>query len=312
MDTLNYNSRKSYRVEKPAKWFMSLPPYYQNRDTEKRVSKVMKILATKPLPTQLEVAVGKVTKPFGPHKIGDYMRLNGNTRTDVWCIKPNLIPTSNLDVKIYEVDCAEYARALYESFDSSDSVESSSDKVTGFLRERRYRANNDKIRKGSFKTALINACRHAHDENGNSLSSKENREKFNMLLDFYWEELVELDSFPLDELKSKYSGNMVTCFLLILKKYGINNERFYELFYNYKDSITTFNDATHCDGVNYVFNTVYPDNVKVWTQTGFSNSFLLISKILYCFDMFMKGEVMKKKSKLSDKKVMDNYFNYLK
>jgi len=310
MSVQNYNPQKSYRVEKTAKWFMSLPPYNQNRDTEPRIAKIVKILSTTPLPTQLEVAVGKVTKPFGPYKKNDHFRLNGNTRCDAWTIRPELIPDTNLDVKIYEVDSKEYARALYDSFDSSDSVENSTDKVTGYLRERKFKAKNYRIRKGSFKTAVNNACRYAHDENGVYLNGKEFNNKFDVKLEYFWKELVKLDTYPLDEL-TKYSGNVVTAFLLVLKKYGLKNERFDELFNNFKESLTTYNTASYVDGVNYVFNDVYPKSTDVWTQTGFSNSFLLISKILYGFDMFMKDEKVAKKEKLKDKFLKEFYQNYL-
>jgi hypothetical protein len=306
----NYNPQKSYRVVKNAKWFMSLPPYNQNRDTEPRVAKIVRILSSTPLPTQLEVAVGKATKPFGPYKKNDYFRLNGNTRCDAWTVRPELIPTCDLDVKVYEVDSAEYARSLYDSFDSSDSVETSTDKVTGYLRERNFKAKNLRFKKGNFKTAVINACRYAHDDNGVYLNGKEFNNKFNLKLDFFWKEIKKMDSYPMDEL-TKYSGNVLTAFLLVLKKYGLKNERFDELFNNFKESLTTYNTATYVDGVNYVFNYVYPNNSDVWTQTGFSNSFILISKILYGFDMFMRDEKVSKKDKVKDKFLKEFYQNYL-
>jgi hypothetical protein len=310
MSVQNYNPQKSYRVEKTAKWFMSLPPYNLNRDTDGRIAKIVRILSSTPLPTQLEVAVGKVTKPFGPYKKGDYFRLNGNTRCDAWEVRPELIPDSHLDVKIYEVDSKEYAKALYDSFDSTDSVENSTDKVTGYLRERNYKAKNYRIKKGSFKTAVNNACRYAHNQEGVYLHGKDMNNKFDVKLDFYWKELTKLDTYPLDEL-TKYSGNVLTAFLLVLKKYGTNNKKFDQLFNNFKDSITTYNTASYVDGVNYVFNNIYTANHEVWTQTGFSNSFSLISKILYGFDMFMKGENVSKKEKLKDKFLKEFYQNYL-
>lgn len=307
---VNYNQRKSYRVSKSPKWFMEIPPYNQNRDTDKRISKIVKILSTKPLPTQLEVAVGYAIKDFHPYKKGQYFRLNGNTRCDAWSVRPELIPNCDLDVKVYEVDSKEYTRALYDSFDSSDSVETPSDKVTGFLRERKHKAKNLRIKKGTFKTSVINACRYVKTEKGVYLNAKEYNNKFNLKLDFYWNELVKMDSYPLDEV-STYSGNVLTAFLLILKKYGLNNKRFDQLFKNFKDSITTYNNNNQVDGVNYVFNVIYPDNHKVWTQTGFSNSFTLISKILYGFDMFMRNKNINKREKIKDKFFREFYQNYL-
>jgi hypothetical protein len=310
MKNQNYNIQKSYRIEKNAKWFMDILPYHQNRETETRLSKISCILKTTPLPTQLEVAVGKVTKPFGPYKEGDYFRLNGNTRCEVWMVRPELMPDSVLDVKVYEVNSHEYARTLYDSFDSSDSVETPSQKVTGYLRERNYKPNNNKIKKGSFKTSIINACRYGHDENGVYLNGKEYNNKFDVKLDYYWKELVKIDSFPLNEL-NKDSGNVMTAFLMILKKYGVNNKKFDLLFNNFKDSITTYSLDDNVDGVNYVFNVLYPQNHLVWTQTGFSNSFTLISKILYGFDMFMRDETICKKDKQKEKFFRDFYQNYL-
>jgi len=122
--------------------FMKLPAFFRNRDVESRISKMVKRLKNGPLPTHLIVAVGKCTKDiYDSHgvlkyKKGQYFRLDGHTRTDAWSVKPELIPNVDLIVLVYEIDTYEYSMKVYNDIDSSESAETSNEKVTGLLRER--------------------------------------------------------------------------------------------------------------------------------------------------------------------------------
>jgi hypothetical protein len=292
--------------------FMKLPAYFRNRDVDQRVSKMTKRLMKGALPTHLIVAVGKATQNFGPYKKGQYFRLDGHTRTDSWKVNPDLIPNVDLFVIVYELDSYEYTLSIYDDIDSTESAEKVNEKISGLLRERNYVAKSDRIKKCTFKTAVINSCRYLHTPEGVYLNGKEFNNKFDVKLDYMWKELTTIDSIGIDSIE-RYSGNVLTAFLLLTKKYGTSSRRLKTLIDNYKEGITTVNTSTTVDGVHYVYNSLYPDYQTVWTQTGFSNSFDLISKILYCFDMFMRNENISKKTKFpTNKKLREFYQEYIK
>lgn len=298
--------------------FMKLPAYFRNRDVDGRISKMVKRLSKGALPTHLIVAVGRCTKDIKDAngvvrcKKGDLFRLDGHTRTDAWIVNPDLIPNVDLIAVVYDLDTYDYTLSIYNDIDSPESVEKVNEKISGLLRERNYVAKSDRIKKCTFKTAVINSCRYLHTPEGVYLNGKEFNDKFDVKLDYMWNELVAIDNIGIDSIE-RYSGNVLTAFLLLAKKYGSNSRRLKTLINNYKEGITTTNTSILVDGVHYVYNILYPDYQTVWTQTGFSNSFDLISKILYSFDMFMKDENITKKTKFpTNKKLREFYQNYIK
>jgi hypothetical protein len=314
----DYSSFKLDLIRMSPEKFMNLPAFFRNRDVESRISKMVKRLKNGPLPTHLIVAVGKSTKDiYDSHgvlkyKKGQYFRLDGHTRTDAWKVKPELIPNVDLIVLVYEVDTYEYSMKVYNDIDSSESAETSNEKVTGLLREREYMAKSLRIKQGKFKTAVNNAARYLKAEDGSCLCDKKYNYRFDIKLDFFWKELTNIDKIGIDNIE-RYSGNVLTSLLLIAKKYGSTSRQFKTLVENYTEGTTTVNNSSSVDGVHYVYNNLYPQHKDVWTQTGFSNSFGIISKILYCFDMFMKNEPISKRSNFPKDKVLKQlYINFIK
>jgi len=307
----DYSTFKMDIVRMSPEKFMKLPAYIRNRDVDSRVSKMTKRLMKGALPTHLIVAVGKATENFGPYKKGQYFRLDGHTRTDAWKVNPDLVPNVDLFVIVYELDSYDYTLLIYNDIDSTESAEKVNEKISGLLRERNYVAKSDRIKKCTFKTAVINSCRYIHTPEGVYLNGKEFNDKFNVKLDYMWKELTTIDSIGIDSIE-RYSGNVLTAFLLLAKKYGSSSKRLKTLINNYKEGVTSVNTSTTVDGVHYVYNNLYADNQNVWTQTGFSNSFDLISKILYSFDMFMRNENISKKTKFpTNKKLREFYQEYI-
>ena len=289
--------------------FAKLDPYMMNRDVEPRVSRVVKTLSRKYLPIHSIVTVGRATKSFGKYKKGDLFRLDGNTRAEAYKVRPELIPEVPFNVIMVDIENKIEADEIYYGIDSSDAVETSSHKITGFLREREYDATSKVIKSGKFKTALDNACRYGHNEEGVYLQTA----PFNVKLDYFWEELTYLDSTGiLNPNDKRVSANVMTALLLISKKYGVNNKRFNILIENFKNGLTVTNNSTQVDGVHHVINDLYTKNILVWKTTGFGNSLPLISKILNSFDKFVQNETIKKPIKtMSDKKLAEYYQHYL-
>jgi hypothetical protein len=306
--TNKYNLRtESWSYEK----FAKLEPYVRNRDVEPRIPKVVKLLAKKYIPTHSIVIVGNVTKPFAKYKKGDKFRLDGNTRAEAFKIRPELIPEVPFHVIMMDVSSKEEADEIYYAIDSSDSVETSSHKITGYLREREYTALSKTIKEGKFKTALDNACRYGHNNDGLYLQTAPFEDK----LDFFWNELIHIDKWKLGNMdnrsKTKMSANVLTSLLLVAKKYGVNHKRFDLLIENFKNELTVTNNSTEVDGVHYVNTTLFTKNALVWKNTGRTNAFTLIHSILYSFDKFILNENIKKGSKLpNEKKLTEFYQNY--
>ena len=309
----DYSSFKMDVVRMSPEKFMKLPAYNRNRFVDGRISKMVKRLSKGALPTHLIVAVCKVTKNFGPYKKGQMFRLDGHTRTDSWKVNPELIPNVDLFVIVYEIDSKEFCKEIYDDIDSTESAETANEKVTGLLRERNYIPKSQRFKKGTFKTAVINACRYVHTPEGVYINGKEFNNKFEVKLDYLWNEFVFIDNMGIDDFE-RYSGNVLTSFLLLAKKYGTSSRRLKTLMDNYREGNTTTSTSTEVDGVHFVYNILYPEYQNVWTQTGFSNSFIIISKILYSFDMFMNNKLMsknKKKQLPSDKVLREFYQEYI-
>lgn len=285
-----------------------LPAYNRNRKIDHRVPKLTKILKKGFVPTQAEIAVGVVVTPFGGYNKNDKFIINGNTRMLVYKNNPELIPSIPFDVKIYE--CSDYDQTylLYSSFDSSDSVETSSDKVSGYLREIGYEPISKVIATGKFKTALDIASMYTSDDNGNYLQNMDFPKKLN----YFREEFYYIDHSNLDLYYKRYSGNLLASLFLIAKKYGVNNSRLALLTKNLQNGITTINNGREIDGVHYVYNDLYLNNLKHWKSTSYSNYPTACSQILYCLDKFMKNETLNKHdiTKLKSNKIFQFYQKY--
>lgn len=299
---------------KNVKWsfdkLKSYPPFQRNRDVLPRVKKLTKILSTKFSPTQIEYKVGLAVKPFGKYKKGDMFVLDGNTRTEVYKKRTDLIPPCDLDVKIYELDNLDDANTLYYSVDSSDASEKSSEKVTGIHREREFEAISKVLRKGQYNTALRAACRYGENENGVYLE----KAPFETKLDFYWNEIKFIDKSNLDTFE-RMSISVLASLLMITKNHGTDNPMVTKLLEKYRGGTTTVNNDDEMDGVHYVYHNVYTENRDIWSQSSFGQTPDLICSILYGFEMFVTGQTIKKNGKKlilpSKTKMLEHYQFYI-
>jgi hypothetical protein len=304
-DYSKYNTRiEKWTYEK----FLKLNPYNRNRDVDPRVAKVAKTLAKQYLPTHSIVFIGKATKDFGKYKKGEYFRLDGNTRTEVYKLRPDLIPNVPLNAIVIDIDNAEDAYAIYLSIDSSESVEKASEKVTGLLREKEYVSTSKNIKSGKFKITVQHACRFGNNDEGVYLQGAD----FETQMNYYWKEIMFLDKHGLDDFK-RFSANAFAALLMVVKKYGTSHERIELLLENFKEGITTINNSTYADGVHYVYHDFYEENQKIWKISNFSTGITLISNILYYFDLFMRDtKINKKQRHPTENQLRKFYQNYFK
>jgi len=293
--------------------FLSVETFEKNRVIEPRIKKLTKLLKQTDNNRLYEVAIGIATKPFNNelsrYKKNDKFCLDGNARAEVWRRNPSLAP-EYVCVKIYDIDTKEKADETYYTFDNSSAAESSSDKLSGFLRERNYNAVSEPIRYGKMNTFLKKATRYVHDDDGLYLLTA----PIEKMLDYHWDELIFLDQYQDIFRKGvKNSCNIYASLLMIGKKYGVTHPRFKKLLDNYCSEISEINNKTDMDGVTYVFNTLYGKNKEIWGNNAYSvNKLPLFGKILFAFDSFMNKQTIVKGSKIMKKEqqFIDYYKNY--
>lgn len=81
---------------------------------------------------------------------------NGNCRR-MWYANPknaDYVPTTDMIAMVYNITSGEEYRALYESYDSIDSVENAAMKIQGAIGMLKLNVNSMVAKRGSFKTAL--------------------------------------------------------------------------------------------------------------------------------------------------------------
>ena len=311
MEQKNYNPRAemwSYtRLSK-------IKPVKINRDTEPRLKKVSKLLGKKYLPTHSLIIVGKVIKPFGRYKVGDYFRFDGNTRFNVYESKPELIPTTPFLVVIYDVDSLEDMKDIYYSIDSQNSVEKSNEKITGIHRFRNYIPHSPVVAKGNYKRAVEIACRYGNNDKGVYLQTSD---FYDVQLPYHWEVLTHLDKLGIENTKkqnpdTRYSPVMLGCLLMVGKKYGVNHKRFTLMYNNFKKGITQINNDKVIDGVSYVYSTLYGRYSETWTKADSYNIAKnpICTTALYCFDAFMRNENIPKGKVIMSEKKLQEFFQY--
>ena len=308
----NFKEYKTIKTEWSYDKVSSIPPFSRNRDVLPRVPKVTKILESKFSPTQLEYTVGHAVKDFGKYKVGDMFLLDGNTRTEVYRGRPDLIPPFPMNVRIYELEDMEDAKMLYDSIDNQVSAEKSNEKITGLHREREFEPVSKIFRQGKYKIALEFAGYYAHNENGVLLQKVD----FELLLDYFWDEILFIDSQNLDTFK-RMSGAVLVTLLLTTKKYGINNPMVHQLIKMYRNGYTTVNNDVEMDGAHYVYHILHDELKLIWSSLSYANAKPLVSAILYGFDCFINHETIKKKKNgnliiPSKEKLMDRYQFFLK
>lgn len=225
----NLNGAPSREIIKTSE-FINLPEVHCQRNTSKRVRKVVNMLKDKPSIRQIEVAVAEY--PDGKRVI-----LDGNTRAKAWKDYSNLVQVPGFVIAtIYSIKDDAEAVLLYQTFDSPDAVENSKDKLHSALRivwGDDYVNNSmasSLFEKGMFATAVKYSIRFCLDGvTGKKVryNSKDINEQVRYLT-YYTNELMALDRIIAEGEANHWQGlNQAnyTVALLVLKKYGATNRK---------------------------------------------------------------------------------------
>ena len=210
--------------------FINLPEVHCQRNTSKRIRKVVNMLKDKPSVRQIEVAVAEY--PDGKRVI-----LDGNTRAQAWKHYSNQVQVPDAVLAtVYSIQNDAEAVLLYQTFDSPDAVENSKDKYYSALRivwGDDYVNNSiasKRFEKGTIATAVKYAIRFCLD-GGTGKKVRYNSKDINQqvrYLTYYTNELMILDKLIAKGEANHWQGlNQAnfTVALLVLKKYGAVNRK---------------------------------------------------------------------------------------
>ena len=193
------------------------------RDVELRAARVKKMLQKKWLATH---GMGDIVE----YPDGTRERINGNTRVYVWN-QPGYagkIP-SHIQVTVYPVKNLEEAKELYYTIDSSDAVEKTKDKITGYYRYLRLQFNTRRLAAGRIVKCLEYGAWNTppqRDEEGTPKSPTQ----VDALeaVQYFQEELKALDAIGFKGSNKIFNTSVITAALMALKTYGASNKRLLE------------------------------------------------------------------------------------
>jgi hypothetical protein len=275
--------------------FLRTKSVHCQRMIEHRLNSIRKVLDVKLLPTHLEVSVVKVNFSDGYYERGQSYSINGNTRKEIWSEGFETAP-SFVYVTTYYANNRTEIEEIYNSIDSSKSVENVGDKISGL-----YRANNFNPQSKKFKTRgigrsiqLAYLCFNNGQVNRNLITEIQNKKEY----EFFKDELEFLDScytqINNDKIKTKKftSSNIMASLLIIGKKFGINNPRYVEMVNNLINEIPTRKEGVKGlnDGVSVVWGDLYQKHMNDgWVDASGGGGPVMIGKLLYCLDAFMNN-----------------------
>lgn len=291
--------------------FLRTQPVHCQRLIEHRLSGITKVLSEKLLPTHLEVSLIKVNFTDNYYEKGKSYSINGNTRKEIWS-NDSFIKPDFLYISYYFANNRTEVEQIYNSIDSSKSVENTGDKISGLYRTFGFTPKSQK-----FKSRTINrpmeiayTCFNNGKHYKPSILEIRNSKEF----DFFRDELEFLDTqyvmFNSDKLKSRKftSTNIMSSLLIIGKKYGINHPRYSLMLHNLFNEIAVRKEGVSGlnDGVSVVWGNLYDRYYHEWALSGQGDAPKTVGKILYCLDAFMNDIDISIRSNTSIKGIVLN------
>lgn len=292
--------------------FLRTKPVHCQRFVENRVNNISRILLQKQLPTHLEVALIKVNFNDGQYEKGKLYSINGNTRKEIWSNHIELRP-SFVYVTIYFASNKLEVEQIYNSIDSSKSVENTGDLISGLYRSNNIIPQSKKFRSRGIGRALELA--YMCFNNGEIVKSPATEIRHKKEFEFFKDELNYLDTqyvtLTKDLVKNKKfsSTNIMASLLVVGKKYGVSNPRYNELVHNLLNEIVIKKEGVSGlnDGVSVVWSNLYEKhNNNGWVDASGGGGPMMIGKILYCLDSFMNYNDIPVRSSSSTKGIVLN------
>lgn len=206
--------------------FIKLDEVFCQRNTQRRVNGTAKRLRSNPLPTHQAVVLGRYPN-------GKTVILDGNTRRLAWATGL-ASPPDYVFATIYDVANNEEAQNLYESLDSTDAVEKSSDKIYSAMKivygDMYEMLSSSTVKNGKITSALRYAVSHVSDgrtSRNHNVSWSRKISNAADVINYYKWELATIDNLLIDSKGCELhtSQAKLAAALLMLKAYGIRNSR---------------------------------------------------------------------------------------
>lgn len=300
------------RMQMSPQEFIDLPSHALQRDHEMRMPKMKSIFDLK-LPTlYLHFPVIQVTKGFN-FKIGStgenvyietgFYKADRHTTAEYWKKFPDTIPNFDITVDVIQVDNAELYKAVYDSYNSMESVDNSSNKIQGGLRilGMRDKVTSNVVRNGSFGSALNIAYTESKDRD----RSDDIIEK----LSYFRDEIIWLDSmgaFNMSATELRFQ-TMYASLLMFTKRYltkdttsdnYIKLEKAVRTICQMPDKESLKHSDKKWDGVTALLYEVFNNGEKGWVptdalrKTSFATVNPQMSFFLYCLiEMTMQDKL---------------------
>jgi len=258
------------------------------RDVELRANRVKKMLKKKWLQTH---GMGDVVE----YPDGSRDRINGNTRVYAWTQPYDGPVPSHINVTVYPVKNEEEAKALYYTIDSSDAVEKSRDKITGFYRQLGLQFNTRKIAAGNIVKCLEYAAWNTTSQRDVHGAKSPTQVDARDAVEYFQDELVALDSIGFKGSNKSFNTSVITAFLMSLKTFGASNERLLSGLMKLKNQERgPSSPKTGTDGITKIIEECIE---KKQFSEGLKTDAIALPRqldfFLYCITKFMEGENVK-------------------
>lgn len=273
----------------PYQKFADLPEVFCQRNTEGRLSKARKHLASL-LEEHCVVFVAKLTEPgeiYGKKYPAGYLwRIDSNTRALNWAQGGcDAIPKDVLVIE-YSFDTPDRIRQSYNTFDSPDSVERNQEKLYGILSGMyQYTPQSQKLIKGQIITALNKASHFYYPDTWNQTNVK--AAEIPGQVGAFLQEIKTLDQYMKDA--SSWDQALVCAALMALKKYGCDNTTLLDALQDINDKAAN-TKGKDWDGISHIVdewktNKFFPAKDTKWEILNRT-----VSYCLYWIDKYMKDE----------------------
>jgi hypothetical protein len=221
---------------------------------------------------------------------------NGNTRRLFYTENPKSEPkTETLMATVHEVTSGEDYELLYNSYDSSNSVEISSEKIQGAISFLKLNVNSAKVKSGAIGSALSMAY-------GDWSASAKDR------VSTFREEIELLDKVGIFSPAEKGPMGFQVMYalgLMVAKLYNSpakSNERMIsglQILANSKADSMDYSD-TKWDGLTAICHETFNPGKKNWIPQGMLGATNMASQapqldfMLYCFEKYMTAQKLDK------------------
>ena len=258
--------------------FLKIPEIFCQRDTKTR-SKRAKHLTTFSI-EHSEVKIGVLLKDdekYGKkYKEGYTCVLDGNTRRYMWQNgKTDQLPES-VSATFYYFDNLDRMRQSYDTFDSKYATEKTAEKVYGILKNTLgYEPKSEKVKRGSFDTALKKACFFYYPQKLNQTGGKAIDELLEWRVVEFFEEIKVIDG--LITKAQNWDATLFCLALMSLRKWGLHEERLLEGLRRIdRRGLDTTN--AEWDGITHIVNEwmvdkIFKPKVTTWKILGKQVSF---------------------------------------